>query len=271
MTTNGPRRLIVHADDLGLGCSVNSATVSALISGHITSASIMAVAPCFDDAVQQVLQARRQLDIGVHLTVTSEWPNYKWGPLTRMTPDCGLIGSNGCFFPDIISRSIDIECLRNELCAQIERTIRAGITPTHIDSHMFALYRAPDLLRAYLAVAHQYALPALVPPSCRYDPGFSPVIDTADFRLRGVYQATPATGPGDWEDFYAEVAAAVKPGLSELLVHLGYDDQELRAITGVDTNWGSRWRQRDLDAMRAGLFRSALDANAVELVTWTNA
>src|SRR3954454_19157582 len=93
------RFLIIHADDLGMAESVNRATIDAFARGAITSASIMPPCSHFRSAAASVIASSLPMDVGVHLTITSEWPGYFWGPISGLTSDSGIIRKTGAFWP----------------------------------------------------------------------------------------------------------------------------------------------------------------------------
>jgi predicted glycoside hydrolase/deacetylase ChbG (UPF0249 family) len=74
--------------------------------------------------------------------------------------------------------------------------------------------------------------------------------------------------PEEWRKYYLDAIRTLKPGLTVILVHLGYDDAELRAVTTGWDSWGADWRQRDYDVLTSAEFKQALKDNNVVLVTW---
>src|SRR5438067_8432920 len=136
--------LIVHAADLGMAHSVDAAAIRALESGLVTSASIMVPCPWLPE-IAAYARAHPNADLGLHLTLTSEWKSFRWRPLTRLT---SLVDADGFFNAteaDAAAR-IDPKDAEAEVRAQIARAKAAGIHPTHLDSHMGTLYQTKDLL-----------------------------------------------------------------------------------------------------------------------------
>ena len=160
-----------------------------------------------------------------------------------------------------------VDQVERELRAQVERALALGLRPTHLDSHMGALFTTPALYGALVRVAHAYRLPFLatryagvrLPAGVR--PGEDVVLDT----VVTIGPDVPAAG---WKAYYLDAVRKLKPGLTEMIVHLGRDDAELRAITVDHDPWGAAWRQRDADVLRSAEFRQALRDNGVVLVRW---
>jgi predicted glycoside hydrolase/deacetylase ChbG (UPF0249 family) len=176
-----------------------------------------------------------------------------------------LLGADGTFPSETapVAATAKPEDVERELRAQIERALALGIRPTHVDSHMGALFSSPALMATYVKVARAYRLPFL---AVRNMPG-APLTDE-DIVLDAVIVADPAVPRDRWKEFYVNAVANLKPGLSEIIVHLGHDDAELQAVTVDHEPYGSAWRQRDVDVVASAEFRKALQDNHVVLVTW---
>jgi len=154
--------LILHADDLGVAHSVNAASFDALDKGAISSASIMMPTPWVTEVATYAKQ-HPNADLGLHLTLTSEWLTYRWGSVESKDKVPSLLDSTGTFpseVPPVVARAKPAEVER-ELRAQVERAIALGIRPTHLDSHMGTLFTTPELIATYVKVAHDYRLPFL--------------------------------------------------------------------------------------------------------------
>jgi predicted glycoside hydrolase/deacetylase ChbG (UPF0249 family) len=256
--------LILHADDLGVAHSVDAASLGALDKGAISSASIMIPTPWVTE-VAAYAKAHPDADLGLHLTLTSEWQSYRWGSVESRDKVSSLLGADGTFPSETApvaatAKPAEVEL---ELRAQVERALALGIRPTHIDSHMGALFTTPDLIATYVKVARAYRLPFL---GMRGVPG-APFTDR-DILLDAVVIAGPEVPRDKWKEFYLDAVTGLKPGLTEIIVHLGHDDAELQAVTVNHEPYGSAWRQRDLDVVTSAEFRKALKDNNVVLVTW---
>ena len=260
--------LIIHGDDLGVSHSVDSASFAALDRGAITSVSAMIPTPWISE-VTAYAKAHPQADIGLHLTLTSEWKTYRWGSVASSDQVRTLLDSDGTFYRDVepVAMKARPEEVERELRAQVERALALGIRPTHLDSHMGALYfSTPELLAAGEKVAREYRVPFLAVRN--FGRGPSVVVGLDDVAFDAVIIATEEVQRERWKQWYVDVIRNLKPGLTELIVHLGFNDAELRAVMGDQNPWAAAWRQRDYDVVNSPEFRKALADNKVILVTW---
>ena len=141
-----------------------------------------------------------------------------------------------------------------------------GIRPTHLDSHMGALFTTPELIATYVKVARDYRLPFL---AMKTTPAGTPMaVSPKDVMVDAVVIAGPDVPRDHWKAFYLDAIANLKPGLTEMIVHLGHDDAELQAVTVDHEPYGSAWRQRDYDVVTSPEFRQALQDHNVRLVTY---
>jgi predicted glycoside hydrolase/deacetylase ChbG (UPF0249 family) len=260
--------LILHADDLGFAHSANAASFDALDKGAISSASIMVPTPWITE-VAAYARAHPDADLGLHLTLTAEWDAYRWGSVASNDKVPSLLDPDGTFpnNDSVVAVRAKLEEIERELRAQIQRAMALGIRPTHLDSHMFSLFTTPALLATYVKIAHEYRLPFL---ALRTTPFGGPPMPLApnDIPLDALIQAFPSVTPDKWKEFYVNAIGNLKPGLTEIIVHLGHDDAELRAVTVNQEGWGSAWRQRDYDVVNSPEFKKALQDNKVILIKW---
>jgi predicted glycoside hydrolase/deacetylase ChbG (UPF0249 family) len=259
--------LILHADDLGVAHSVDAASLDALDKGAVSSASIMMPTPWITE-VATYATAHPNADLGLHLTITAEWETYRWGSVASKADVSSLHDPDGTFpreVKTVVTNAKPAEVER-ELRAQVELAIALGIRPTHLDSHMGALFATPELMAAYVKVAHDYRLPFLAVRDPRSLPQ-PPMTDT-DVLLNTVIVANPDIKPADWLSFYINAVFRLEPGVSEIIVHLGNDDAELQAVMVEHEAYGSAWRQRDRDVVHSAEFKQALKDNNVTLITW---
>jgi len=260
--------LILHADDLGAAHSIDAASFDALDKGAVSSASIMMPTPWVTE-VAAYARAHPNADLGLHLTLTSEWQTYRWGSVESSDKVPSLLDSAGTLPSEdgpvaTAAKPIEVE---REIRAQIERALALGIHPTHVDSHMGALFTTPALAATYVKVAHDYHLPFL---AVRGNPAGGPqaTYSPNDVLLDGVVIASPQVPRDKWKEFYLNAIANLKPGLTEIIIHLGHDDAELQAVTVNHEPYGSAWRQRDYEVVTSPEFRKALQDHHVILVTW---
>ena len=240
------RLLIVNCDDLGSSRAANVAIYEALRDGIATSATLMVPCPWARDAAAMY----RGEDVGVHLTLNAEWSNYRWGPITH-SPSL-LDGDGG--FPrtvDDVWDHADLDEVRKECRAQVERAIYWGFDVSHLDSHMGTLQLRPAFFDAYLETAVDFGLPLrMAPASAERLIGF-PYRRLAEqegivFPDHFVY-----TNVGSRRADHAG-AQSLRPGVTEIYVHPAVDTDELRAS---HPDWQNRVDDHALVTSRSGARR----------------
>lgn len=261
--------LIIHADDLAVAHSVDSASFDALDKNAVTSASAMVPCPWLNE-VAAYAKEHPDADLGLHLTLTSEWKIYRWGPVEAKDKVPSLLDSVGYLWPETLpaAQHLKSEEVEREIRAQIERAIAAGIHPTHLDSHMGVLFSRPDLFAVLIKAAHEYHLPFFAPRIPGAPATFLSQLSPNDIMVDALVMANPTVHAEQWKEFYGTAIKDLKPGLSEMIVHLGHDDAELRAVTLDHPDYGSAWRQRDFDFVTSAGFKKLLNENHVILVKW---
>lgn len=261
--------LIIHADDLAVAHSEDVASLDALDRGAITSASIMIPCPWLNEMADYA-KAHPDADLGLHLTLTSEWKTYRWGPVESKDKVPSLLDPSGYLWADTPPAvgALKADEAEREIRAQIERANALGIHPTHLDSHMGALFSRPDLFAVYVKVAREYKLPFLAFIAPNTPPALSSLVSSKDVIIDSVLIANPSLQPSDWKNFYANAIKNLKPGVTELIVHLGHDDAELQAVTVDHADYGAAWRQRDYDVVTSPEFKKLIEDNHVILLKW---
>jgi len=260
--------VILHADDLGVAHSENAASLDALDKGAVNSGSIMMPTPWVTE-IAEYAKRHPNADLGLHLTLNSEWQTYRWGGVAPRDQVPSLYDPDGTFPRETrttATRAKQDEVER-ELRAQIDRAYAMGIKPTHLDSHMAALYETPELFRTYLKVARAYKLPFLHFIG-RASPANVAQLAPNDIVADAVVAASQTGSPEQWRRYYLDAVRNLKPGLTIIQVHLGYDDAELRAVMVGWDAWGSKWRQQDYDVLTSAEFKQALKDNNVVVVTY---
>jgi len=262
--------LIIHADDLGMSHSVNAASMKAFETGFVNSGSIMVPCPWFPE-IASYAKSRPNFDLGIHLTLTSEWNFYRWRPVTpeRRTPT--LYDKQGYFYAsqaEIIERA-SIRDIEIEIRNQIERACAFGIRPTHLDSHMNILYTNQTLFKMFLEVSREYKLPVMMPKEWfAQNDLLSMVLNPNDILIDRIVQAHTNIAAERWQSYYTRLVKDLKPGVTEIIAHLAYDDEEMRAVTTGHVDWGASWRQRDFDFFTSEAFHQLLEENDIKLVTF---
>lgn len=261
--------LIVHADDLAVAHSVDAASFDALNKNDVTSASIMVPCPWLNEVAAHA-KDHPNADLGLHLTLTSEWKNFRWGPVESKDKVSSLLDPSGYLFPETgpAVQNIKAEEAEREIRAQLERAIAVGIRPTHLDSHMGVLFARPDLFAVYVKVAHDYHLPFLAVRVADERAKLLSLLSEKDAIVDAIVMAIPAVHADQWKEFYGAAIKSLKPGLSEMIVHLGHDDAELQAVTIDHPDFGSAWRQRDYNFVTSPEFKKVLEENHIVLIKW---
>jgi hypothetical protein len=262
--------LIIHADDIGVSHSQNAASFSAIEKGVVNSGSIMVPCPWFPE-VAAYAEAHPDVDLGLHLTLTSEWKYYKWGPVHKQV--ASLVTDKG-FLTDgsvDLGKTAKLEEVERELRAQIERAIQFGVRPTHFDSHMGMLFHTPELVQIYIKLGREYKVPVLL-----NGPGFktafnidlSKYTNEKDVLTDYIYQASPADYAKGMSNFYIGVLKSLQPGLTCILLHAAFDEAEMQAVTIDHPDYGAAWRQADYDFFTSDACKKMIQDEKIQLITW---
>ena len=257
------RLLLIHADDFGMLHSVNQATSEALEKHWITSASILVPCPWFPE-VAAFAKSHPDADLGIHVALNSEWTTVRWRPVSPQPSNSSLLDRDG-YLPleetEVIAHAKP-EDAATEVRAQLAKAKQSGVNFTHLDSHMKTIIGTPDLRRVYLQAASDNHVPALVAEKTAEPlPPFATLID-------GEVQMQPGVSRDKWLDWYKKELSKLSPGVYQLTVHLGFDDNELRGATADHPDWGAAWRQNDYDLVRSPEFQKFLRDQKFILVSW---
>ena len=262
--------LIVHADDLGMAHSVNVATIKAFETGLVNSGSIMVPCPWLSE-IAAYARTNPQADLGLHLTLTSEWTPLRWGPVSSKDRVTSLLDKDGYFrlTETEAAKNADPKQVEMEITAQIEKARALGIQPTHLDSHMGTLYQNKELFEVFLRVARSNKLPVRVARAWFTRADFLPsVLRPDDVYIDRTLDINPSVAPNEWGKFYSDEIRKLEPGVTEVIIHLAHDDAEMQGATSDHPNWGAAWRQRDFDFFTSDSFRKLLQENNIKLITW---
>ena len=262
--------LIVHADDVGVTHSVNAATIKALDTGLVNSASLMVPCPWFPE-IADYAKSHPAADFGLHLTLTSERVYYRWGPVVSKDRVPSLVDENGYFHHDWnATTKINPKEAELELRAQIERAYAIGVRPTHLDSHQYRLIEnGKDLFEVFLRLAHEYKLPVFVAREWFAEhPYLESSLTPTDIVLDHTVTIAPEIPPEKWTEFYKTALKNLQPGVTEFVIHLAFADDEMKAATRERDTWGAAWRQRDFDFFTSQEFRHLLQEQNIKLITW---
>jgi len=237
--------------------SANEGVYDALRLGLATSASLMVPCPWAREAAARY----RGEDVGVHLTLTAEWELYRWGPITQSP---SLLGGDGGF-PRTIEDAwdhADLDEVRRELRAQVERAILWGFDVSHLDSHMGTLQLRPEFFDVYLDLAVEFGLPLrLSGASSERSIGFPFRRLATEAGVLYPDQFVMVRGVGSRRTI-EKVVHDLRPGVTEVYLHPAVDAPELRALAD---DWPSRVDDHEL-ITRDGSLRQMLDRAGVHLI-----
>ena len=278
------RLLIVHADDLGVAHSVNQATLDAMLLSTedrtgtrtgdafaVNSGSIMVPCPWFPE-IAALYKTHPELDLGLHLTLTSEWKHYRWSGVLTDKAASGLHDKDGFLYRTVeeVVRNASDEAVEREIRAQLQRALNFGIQPTHLDSHMGTLFQTPGFFSAYLRLGREFGLPVLLPAEAleAAPAQLRDLISSEDLLIDRIVMAGPEVRPENWDAYYSKVLRELKPGITEIIIHLGYEDSELKAVTVDHPDYGAAWREADFRFFTSEQFRFLLKRHDIQLITW---
>jgi predicted glycoside hydrolase/deacetylase ChbG (UPF0249 family) len=253
----GRIRLIVRADDIGSSHAANLACIQSYREGIARSVEVMVPAPWFNEAVK-MLNENPGFDVGVHLTLTSEWENCKWGPITQAP---SLVDAQGNFFPMTSQRSdfppntgfldvkLDIREVEKELRAQIELAKQKIPHVSHLTSHMGTPTATPELRALVQKLAEEYKL-TFGTPGVKAVRGFTG--STAVERETTLIEALEELTPGTWL----------------LVEHPGLDTPEMRAL-GHKGYWDvAAHRDTVTKAFTSKKVRKIIEKRKIELISY---
>jgi len=239
------RLLIINADDFGMCQAENAATIAGLEAGAFSSSTAMVPCPWFNEVVGFAARHPRA-DIGVHVTHTSEWQLYKWGPVAGRSTVPSLVDGRGHFHPrtEDVYESARLAEVEVETRAQIDAALAAGIDVTHLDSHMGTLQLDPDYHALYVRLAAEYRLPIrMAHGGWLTAMGFGRIVEQADrlgvLRPDYFYVGGPPS-PAETPAYWTALLQRLHPGVSEIYIHAARGTEELRAMT-------DSWQQREAD------------------------
>jgi hypothetical protein len=238
------RAVILHVDDLGMCHGGNRAYLDLAKRGFATCGSAMVPCPWFREIAEAA--ADPGLDLGVHLTLTSEWRHYRWRPLSTTSRASGLIDDEGYLWRDLASLRARLvpEAAEAELRAQIEAAFAAGLRPTHIDAHMAAAM-LPELLDAHVRLAIEYGLVPVLPRGIRWAPdrpayeGALAWLDGAGLPVIDHFRGTLPVDAADTRLRYRETIETLMPGVTHFALHATMPG-EIAAIAPGHAGWRTR-------------------------------
>ena len=251
-----PVYLIIRTDDAGMSHSVNMALERLIATGMPVSVSVMFPTPWYQETVD-ILKRNPQVSVGIHLTLNSEWKNYRWGPVLGRTAVPSLVDADGYFFPSseaLHQNHPSLQEVEKELRAQIDRAVHSGLKIDYVDYHMGTAVRYPEFREIAERLAKEYGLGmSQYFGETRHDPQYS--------------AAPPAK-----TDSLVAMVDRLRPPFNLVVTHVGIDNAELGALLDMNTDGAlpdmSKNRQGELDAITSQRFRDAIKAHNVQLLTY---
>ncbi|MCH9656682.1 MAG: polysaccharide deacetylase family protein [Planctomycetes bacterium] len=271
---DGKRYVIIHADDAGMSHSVNLGTIEGMEKGIVSSASIMVPCPWFKEFADYA-KNHPEGDYGIHLTLNSEWKNYRWGPVASRDQVPSLLDEENYLWDNVgqVMAHVNVKDAEKELRAQIERARKFGVPLSHLDMHMGAVVSRPDLLQIYVNLGIEYDLPVLF--VANLDPKKYGAIAARAKELKSVLQKNGLPvldellqfyGERDYtkrKNTYLESLRNLKPGVTQIIIHCGIDNQELQNITNSSSRRdGDRRVFTDPEVMKL------IKDQGIEVITW---
>lgn len=275
--SNNDRVVIFHTDDIGM-CQASLTAYQDLIEyGLISAAATMVPCPWFPATAVYCRNNQAEhphIDMGVHLTLTSEWDGFRWGPLSTTDPQSGLLDKEGYFYRQSapVQAAAAPGAVEKEIEAQIQRALDAGIDVTHLDSHMGSLFH-PKFLPAYLKMAHQFKLPALMIRADRIHENWvganlSPEtinslyeLEESGFPLLDQVEGMSLDQPENRIKEATEKLENLPVGISYFITHPSCDTPELRAIAP-----DYRCRVADYELFRSDAWRQVVEKSGVKVI-----
>jgi len=286
----GERVVILHVDDAGMSYESNIGTINAITKGIANSCSVMM--PCgWVPMIVKFLKANPTVDAGLHLTLTSEWDNYRWVPVAGKISVPGLTDPEGALWPEVedVVKHASADEVEKEILAQIDRAETMGFHPTHLDSHMGTLFATPAYMERYIKAGITHHIPVMVPG------GHATLIRSQMPELKSTFEQINSVGATLWnaglpviddlhnatsawplpedksdaslEKFgvekYKEVFDSLKPGLTMVIMHCTASDHHFDQISGSGNN-----RKKDMLAMMSPELRKYAKEKGIVFTTW---
>ena len=286
----GSKVLILHVDDVGMSWDSNQGAIQAMEKGVATSLSVMMPCPWVPGFIHY-LKDHPSVDAGLHLTLTAEWKDYRWGPLTGKPAAPGLVDPEGALWhsvEEVVAHATADE-VDAEIRAQLQRARAAGFEPTHLDSHMGTLFATPQFMERYIRLGIENKIPVMFPgghatmilqqrgDSMReqlkqtgkllWDSGLPVLDDLHNVSYGFDYSKEKNVSDEQLQKFatsrYIETIRQLKPGLTMVIMHCTAPSEIFQQISE-----SGRTRKGDLLAMINPDFKKFLDQERIILTTW---
>ena len=253
--------VLLRLDDVGMNHSVNSAIARVAETGIPFSVSVMFACPWYQEAVE-ILRKNPQIAVGVHLTLNSEWRNYRWGPVLGKTAVPTLVDSVGYFLPSteqFLARKYDLGEVERELSAQMDRAMASGLKISYIDHHMGTAVATPELRVVLEGVAKKYG----VGISRYFGESYHTMFDTPIEAKKHEFLALLASADPARTNLVVVHAAQRTPEMDVLFDNNNAAQNSTDGLPQV-----ARHRQSELEMLLSPEFADVVRAGTVRLVTY---
>jgi hypothetical protein len=270
------RVVIIHTDDIGMCQASVDAFAEMVDFGLISSGAVMVPCPWFLEGAAYARE-HPQADLGVHLTLTSEWETYRWGPVSTRDLQTGLMDSEGYFHrsSEDVWQYADPQAAQIELQAQIEKAIAAGMELTHLDTHMGSVAHS-RFIPGYVQLATRYGLPPMIPRLSAEELIQRGAVDAdaAEMVTQMIHTLEEMGIPlldglsglelVDSTDRIGQAKKALKalkPGITHFIIHPSKDTPELRHITA---SWDCR--VADYETFTSKAMRDFINNEGIQVI-----
>jgi predicted glycoside hydrolase/deacetylase ChbG (UPF0249 family) len=274
----GTRALILHVDDVGMSYDTEVGTIEAIEKGIANSLSVMMPTPWVPHAVEWIKTSRA--DAGLHLTLTSEWKSYRWGPLAGKPAVPGLVDPQGALWPNVASvvKNATADEVEREIRAQLDRARTMGFEPTHLDSHMGTLFATEAFRERYIKIGIEQQIPVMFPGGHNFYQSQDSTDSAALAQAREIGKRIWAGGlpvlddlhnkSYGWKtdekvDQYIDAVRGLKPGVTMMIMHC---TRPTEVFDKISTSGPLRFG--DLKAMIDPRLRKAVEDEHIVLTTW---
>lgn len=271
------KSLIINVDDLGMDYGGAEAFSNLALLGSVSSGSVMVPCPWFKQVVD-LNQQNPEVKIGIHLTLTSEWSQYRWGPISTNDRSSKLIDNDGYFWKNrqLLRENLDVKTAEIELDAQMDKALNSGLRPIHIDCHMGVGF-IPELVEFYIKLGFKYDLPVLLPRNIEdtlrlykveesnfhYYTKIIKDLEIKKYPLVDYFKITPCFETDQAVNGYKEIILNLEEGVTFLSIHANMDGS-IKFIDPVKY----QVRIDEYDVFKNNINKKWLEDNGVNLINF---
>lgn len=275
---DGKRYLIIHSDDAGMSHNVNLATIEAMEKGFVSSCSMMVPCPWFPEFAEYA-KAHPEKDYGIHCTLNSEFGGYRWGPAAGRDKVPSLCDKDGYLHrgkAEVVKNAKPAE-VEIELRAQIDRAKQFGVKLSHLDTHMGTVLATGAFAEIYVRLGIEYNLPVMLirnvdpqialgyPELFKLNQAFIAELDAKGLPpIDYLFQYYDGKNHDARQKRYLDTFRNLKPGVTQMIIHCGYDNAEMQAISSSHFLRGDDTRIFSDPAVK-----QEIEKMGVEIISWT--